>query len=162
MSIEEVPPESDECAERKRPNTNPPRMDFKEIEKFGVIETSPEDMALLMHIPFERLKRQLDNPLSRTSRRYERGRALRRQAIKRKAYQVAIGAEEGNVPLLVRFLEIERKQEVADNNQTELLGRLAQSLSDTQKQTIVNLALGNLSTLKESEADKEVDDEFSN
>ena len=97
MSIEEVPPKADEHVERKRTNTNPPRMDFKEIEKFGVIETSPEDMALLMQVPLERLKQQLANPLSRTSRSYEKGRALRRQSIKRKAYQVATRTERSGL-----------------------------------------------------------------
>ena len=154
MSIEEVPPEANGHVERKRTNTNPPRMDFKEIEKFGVIETSPEDMALLMQVPLERLKRQLENPLSRTFRSYEKGRAIRRQSIKRKAYQVAIGAEEGNVPLLVRFLELEKEQTTKESNQTEVLAKLIATLTDAQKQEIVSMALGH-----SSDENEEINDE---
>jgi len=145
MTIEEETLKEDGTVEQKRANTNPPRMDFKEIEKFGVTETSPEDMAMLMQVPLERLKRQLANPCSRTFRSYEKGRALRRQSIKRKAYQVAIGAEEGNVPLLVRFLELEKEQEAKTNKQPDLAEKLIKTLTDAQKQEIVNMALGHLS-----------------
>ena len=145
MTIEEEILKEDEAVERKRIKTNPPRMDFKEIEKFGITETSPEDMAMLMQVPLERLKRQLANPCSSTFRCYERGRALRRQSIKRKAYLVAIGTEEGNVPLLVRFLELEKEQEAKTNKQSDLTEKLIKTLTDAQKQEIVNMALGHLS-----------------
>lgn len=159
MSNADIPPSLDESVPKKRANTNPPPMDFAEIENFGVTETTLEDMALLMQVPLERLKRQLENPQSRTYRCYERGRAKRRQSIRRKAYQVAIGAEAGNVPLLVRFLEIEKNQQEKTNNQDELLGKLVQSLTDEQKQSIVNAALGNLSKTQEAETHEDINDE---
>ena len=154
MQVDEVPLQADESVPIKRGGTNPPPMDFAEIEKFGVMGTSVADMALIMQVPLERLKRQLDNPNSRTARSYERGRALRRFSLDKKAYQVAIGVEDGNVPLLVRFLEWEKAKEPKQDNRAALLENVLATLTEEQKQEIVKMAMGN-----STDTDIEVDDE---
>jgi hypothetical protein len=138
------------------------KINYKEIEQFGLCYMSVKAMARLLGVSETWVKKALANEKSQFHRAYYRGQARTEYELSRTMLTVALGKQkEGNQSLLShlcgQWLGWKHTAKTKENN-TEAAEKLLENVSDSQKSAMFN-ALAGLSPNTDEEIDDGTDTE---
>ena len=132
-------------------------IDFDDVEKYGEVNETEENMAVMLNVSLGRVQRLMKLEKSKFYKSYHRGRAEAAFMIKHELLQTALGKGEGNAGILIRLSESlkgedntkKRKQEITQ----EITEKLVEDLSDTKRTEILTVITGT-----QIDRNREIDD----
>ena len=121
-------------------------INFDDVEKYGEVNETEENMAIMLEISLGRVQRLMKLEKSKFYKCYHRGRAKAAFMVKRELLLTALGKGEGNAGILIRLSESlkgedntkKKKQEITQ----EIAEKLVEDLSDTKRTEILATITG--------------------